>query len=117
MNFDNMDSAADDSDYEYSLSDFETFDFPDEETETATVVGELLDIAENVGKYDSTAYLLSDENGEKVMVWGNGSINAGFDNAPIETGDTVGIRQTGETYSNEYGEFAQYEVRFQKADA
>lgn len=117
MEFDNMDSAAGgESEYEYQLTDFETFDFPDDPDETATVVGELLDIAENVGKYDSTAYLLSDENGEKVMVWGNGSINAGFDNAPIETGDTVGIRQTGETYENDYGEFSQYEVRFQKAD-
>jgi len=116
MNFDEMESTAGvESEDDYNLDNFESYDFPEDETETATVVGELLKVIEEIGQYDSTAYLLEDEEGEKVMVWGNSSINAGFENGDIEAGDTVGIRQTGETYENEYGTFAQYEVRFQKA--
>lgn len=115
MNFDEMEStAAENGNDDYDLQDFDAFDFPDA-GESATVVGELLKVIEEIGKYDSTAYLLNDEEGENVMVWGNASINAGFENGDIEVGDSVGIRQTTETYENEYGEFAQYEVRFQKA--
>lgn len=116
MNFDDMETTADETSGNYDYDDFETFSFPDDENETATVVGELLSVDEEIGKYDSTVYLMETPDGEKVMVWGNGSINAAFDPELIEIGDTVGIRQTGETYENDYGTFAQYEVRFQKAD-
>lgn len=112
-NFADM-TAANGNDYEYDFEDFETFEFPDEDGETATVVGELLARRTEVGRYDSTVYLLESD-GEKVMVWGNGSIDAAFENSDAEVGDMLGIRKTGETYTNEYGTFPSYEVRFSKA--
>lgn len=106
-------AGADESDDDYDLqNDFQTVELEDAGD---TVVGELIDVLEDIGKYDSMAYLMESD-GEKVMVWGNASINAGFDAADdIEAGDMVGIQKTDRTYENEYGEFAQYEVRFQKA--
>lgn len=111
--FDAM-TVAGGNDYEYDFDDFETFDFPDEDDATATVVGELLARQTEVGQYDSTVYLLESD-GEKIMVWGNGSIDAAFENSDAETGDMFGIRKTGETYENKYGTFPDYEVRFSKA--
>jgi hypothetical protein len=98
---------------DYDLQNFESFDFEDAGD---TVVGELLKRIEEVGKYESTVYLLESD-GEKVMVWGNGSIDAAYDAADdeIEVGDMVGFQKTDRTYENEYGEFAQYDVRYQKA--
>ena len=116
MNFEEMESTADvEAGDDYDLDNFEEYSFPEDSSDTATVVGELLKVIEEMGQYDSTAYLLESEDSGKLLVWGNASINAGFENGDIEAGDTVGIRQTGETYENEYGEFPQYEVRFQKA--
>ena len=117
MEFDQMESPAG-SESDYDLDDFEAVEWPDENEATKTVVGELLTVIEEIGKYDSTAYLLENEEGEQIMVWGNGSINTGFsqaEEAGLEEGDHVGIRKTGETYENEYGEYPQFEVRFQSA--
>lgn len=118
MNFDEMESAtADESGYDYD--DFDTVEWPgtNEDPETKTVVGELLQMDEDVGKYGSTVYLLETEDGENVLIWGNGSIDAAVQNADnLEVGDTLGIRQTGETYTNDYGTFPQFDVRYQKAE-
>ena len=115
MNFDEMQSTRGGNDNEYDFDDFEAVEWPDE-GEAKTVVGELLAIRENVGKYDSSVYLLEDEDGENVMVWGNGAIDNAVDNADnLEVGDSIGIRQTGETYDNKYGTFKAFEVRYQKA--
>lgn len=119
MNFEEMETTAPESQYDYDLNDFATVEWPDDVNEAKTVIGELLHVAEGVGQYDSTAYLLEDEDGDRVMVWGNASINAAFGRAEdggLEVGDTVGIRQTGETYENKHGEFASFEVRYAKAD-
>lgn len=113
-----METADAGSDYDYDLNDFAAVEWPDAEDDVHTVVGELVHVAEDIGQYDSTAYLLEGEDGEKIMVWGNGSIDAAMNRAfdgEAEVGDTFGIRQTGETYENKYGEFASFEVRFSKA--
>lgn len=106
------------TEYEYDLDNFEAVEWPEADSATKTVVGELLEIVEEIGQYDSTAYLLENEEGSKVMVWGNGPIDNGIEQAReagLEVGDTVGIRKTGETYENKYGEFQSFEVRFQSA--
>lgn len=107
-------TGGDESDDSYDLqNDFQTVEMEDAGD---TVVGELIDVLEDIGQYDSRAYLLESD-GEKVMVWGNASINAAYDSAEddIDAGDMLGIQRTDRTYENEYGEFAQYEVRYQKA--
>ena len=53
MNFDEMQKANGASDYEYDFDDFDTVQWP-EDGEAKTVIGELLAILEDVGKYDST---------------------------------------------------------------
>lgn len=113
-----MESASGGNDFDHNLDDFEAVEWPDDNDATKTVVGELLTTVEDIGQYDSTAYLLENEEGDKVMVWGNGSINNGFSQAleaGLEEGDNVGIRKTGETYTNKYGEYPSFEVRFQSA--
>ena len=118
MEFDDLENTASGNDYEYDLDDFEAVEWP-EQGEVRTVVGELLTTVEGIGQYDSTAYLLNTEADENVMVWGNSSIDAQMENAKengLTEGDVVGIRQTGETYTNEYGEFKQYAIRFQSQD-
>lgn len=123
MKFDNLDKSAGSNEQEYDLDNFSEHTFTDTGTEndpdpaTETVVGQLLTVLEEVGKYDSRLYLLETEADGKVMVWGNGGIDSQIDTAREEKGltegDTLGIRQTGETYTNQYGEFAEYRVRFQ----
>ena len=114
MNFDNMQKTGG-NDNEYDFDDFDTVEWPDE-GESKTVVGELLAIVEDVGKYDTDVILLSDEDGDDVMVWSNGAIGAALDRAEdLEVGDNVGIRQTGDTYENKYGTFKSFDVRYQKA--
>lgn len=119
MNFEDMRSTAGNDDENYDYDDFATVEWPGTKTdpETKTVVGELLQMDEDVGKYDSTVYLIEDEDGEKVLVWGNGSIDAAVSNAEdLSVGDTIGIRQTGDTYTNDYGTFPQFDVRYQNAE-
>lgn len=117
MEFDELDETAAGTEYEYDLDDFEAVEWPDK-GEVKTVVGELLTTVENIGQYDSRAYLLENEEGKQIMVWGNSSINNQIDLARdngLEAGDHIGIRQTGETYNNKYGTFKQFNVRFQSA--
>lgn len=106
-------TGGNDSENDYDLQNFDAYDFGDAGD---TVVGELLKRIEEVGQYETTVYLLESD-GEKVMVWSNASIEAGYDAAEddIEAGDMLGIQKTDRTYENEYGEFAQYDVRYQKA--
>ena len=111
MDFDDLDGGRE-SDNDYDFDNWETVSLDGGEA----VVGELEAVIENVGQYDSTVYLIT-EGDDRIMMFGNASINAGVDNAGVEEGDMLGIRNTGETYSNKYGEFDQYEVRFKKADA
>lgn len=117
MNFDDLETTYDDSD-DYDFDNWETLELDDA---GAAVVGRLEAVIENIGQYDSTAYLIevsSDDNSDvrRVMVWGNASINAGFESAEAGEGDMLGIRNTGETYENEYGEYPEYEVRYSVVD-
>lgn len=117
MNFDDLETTYDDSN-DYDFDNWETLELDDA---GAAVVGRLEAVIENIGQYDSTAYLIevSSEDNEdvrRVMVWGNASINAGFENAEASEGDMLGIRNTGETYENEYGEYPEYEVRYSVVD-
>lgn len=118
MEFDELENTASGTEYEYDLDDFRAVEWP-ETGEVKTVVGELLTTVEDIGKYNSRAYLLEAEDGEQVMIWGNSSINTQIDTARengLSEGDTVGVRQTGETYTNKHGEFDQFSVRFQSED-
>lgn len=111
MNFGDLDGGFDESDDDYDFDNWETTDLDGGEA----VVGELEAVIENVGQYDSTVYLIT-EGDDQIMLFGNASINAGFENSDAEAGDMLGIRNTGEQYTNDYGSFDQYEVRFKKAE-
>jgi hypothetical protein len=114
INFDEMNPTNDVSQYDYD--DFEEVEWPDE-GEEKTVIGEILQIDHEVGKYDSSVYLLETTDGDQVLIWGNGSIDKAV--GRIETlgiGDTLAIRHTGETYENKYGTFHSFDVRYQNAD-
>lgn len=109
--FAEMESTAPETDGEdYDLDNWETRDL---DADGETVVGELVAVLEDVGKYDARVYLLETDDG-KEMVFGNGSIDAAFDRIEADTDEieSLGIRNTGETYENQYGEFTEYGVRY-----
>ena len=102
---------------EYDYDDFETVEWPDDDSEEMTVMGEILSIDHNVGKYDSTVYLLHSPDDGKLLVWGNGAINTAVEKIEnLGYGDWLAIRHTGETYENKYGEFPSFDVRFKRSD-
>lgn len=109
--FDDMATTAPDTEQDYDLDAWDTRDL---DGDGETVVGELESVLSDVGKYDARVYLIKTDDG-KEMVFGNASIDAAFDNIEADADDVdgIGIRNTGETYENEYGEFAQYEVRYE----
>lgn len=112
MNFDELDGGFDgNNDDDYDFDNWDTVNLDSGEA----VVGELETVIEDVGQYDSTVYLIVEDD-EQIMLFGNASIDAGYENGDAEPGDMLGIRHTGETYTNDYGEFDQYEVKFKKAD-
>lgn len=112
IGFDDLESANDfeNDDDSYDFENWSTVNFDDE----SEIVGRLEAALEDIGKYDSMAYLINDD-GRKRLVWGNGSIDAAFEDCDAEEGDMFGVRKTGETYTNDYGTFDQYEVRYLKA--
>lgn len=109
--FDDLETTAG-GESDYDLDEWERADLDES---GATVVGDLEAVLEDVGQYDATVYLIETEDNGSIMVFGNASINAGFENAEADAEDMtmVGIRNTGETYENKHGEFPQFEVRYQ----
>ena len=115
MNFSDLDSTAPESeDDDYDLDDFENVEL-DEAGDI--LIGELLDVLENVGQYDARIYLFETDDGKKMM-FGNASADAGYDQiaddgeTDADEIDVLGIQKTDRTYENDFGEFAQYEVRY-----
>lgn len=109
--FDDLERSGPESGNDYNFDNWTTIDLDDGEA----VVGELEAVIEGVGQYDSTVYLIEGDDG-KEMLFGNASIDAGFENSDAEAGDMLGVQNlAGETYENAHGEFDQYEVRFKKA--
>jgi hypothetical protein len=76
-----------------------------------TIVGELVRIQEDAGEYDSRLYELQVDLGEYRVMWGRKNIDLKVDSAGIETGEVIGIRNTGETFETENGEGYVFDVR------
>lgn len=81
-----------------------------------SIVGTLADVVEEAGEYRQRLYKIRDGSGPVKLVWGKASINRQVDAGGIEVGDTIGIRNTGKTYTNRRGDVGvEYEVRVGKA--
>ena len=77
-----------------------------------SLVGEIREIKENCGQYDSRVYKIARGLGDVVLMWGKASIDRQVDSADLGPGVVVGIRNTGDTYQTETGnEGTEYEVR------
>lgn len=113
MSFDDLNGAeTDDSDEsEYP----ETHGLDEYLDDGESVVGVLQEHKTDVGKYDSSVYVLKLDEDTTVGFWGNGSVDAQFDELGVQVGDVMGIARDG-TYENKYGEFTNYEVRFKSFD-
>lgn len=108
FDFGELDSANDNSGSDYP----ETFDLDEKGDE---IVGRIVDVRENVGKYDKTVFEIDD--GDDVWtVWLNASMKYQVEEMGLGAGDIVGFRNTGETYENDYGTFPAHEVRGKKSE-
>lgn len=88
--------------------DLEWLDLDDGES----VVGEIREIKENCGEFNSRVYKISRGLGDVVLMWGKASIDRQIDAADLGAGDVVGIRNTGKSYSTDNGnEGIEFEVR------
>jgi hypothetical protein len=109
-----------------SLSEVESDNFEDEEVEWLDldekgdeVVGEILEISEDVGDWDSRIYKLeSPDHDVPVVFWGKRSIDGKVDRAAagdgLESGDVLFVRNTGETYETKNGRGTEYQVKYEK---
>jgi len=80
--------------------------------EGESVVGEIREIKENCGDYDSRVYKIARGLGDVCLLWGKASIDRQIDSGDLGPGSVVGIKNTGETYTTESGnEGTRYEVR------
>lgn len=87
-------SNADDSDDDAEWLDLDEGDH---------VVGELREVKENCGEFDSRVYTISRGPGDEVLMWGKASIDRGIDNLEAEPGDVVFIQNTGEQFETDDG--------------
>lgn len=79
------------------------------------VAGELIQVRDNAGEFDSRLYKIESPDYDlPVCVWGNRSINGKVDRNGVSEGDTVLFRNTGESYKTKNGKGVEFEVRYKK---
>lgn len=108
--FDSLEPVAE-TGYDDSDDDAEWIDKEDLDEPGWTIVGELVRIQHNCGEHDSTIYELKVDLGENRVFWARASMMYQIENSDIDTGDVIGIRNTGETYEANGDEAFEYEVR------
>lgn len=101
-NLDGFDSA----DSNGGEDDAEWFDF---DAEGDWVIGEVTNIAEDCGQYDSRVYTLATDDGP-VCFWGKAAIDSSVDKLGVEEGWSLYVERAG-TYENQYGEQINYDVK------
>lgn len=105
FNFDELDGAEQQTEYP------ETFDLSEKGAE---IVGRIVGRRDDVGKYGKTVLEVEDD--EQVWtVWLSAAMKFQVDDMELTTGDIVGFRNTGDTYTNDHGTFPKHEVRGKKA--
>jgi hypothetical protein len=85
--------------------DAEWIDLTNEKNDafTESVEGEVREVKDNCGKYDSRIYKISRGPGDTVIFWGNASLDTQFDEAGLGPGDVIRFVNTGETYETKSG--------------
>ena len=106
-----------------ALTEVESDNFDDESVEWLdlesagdSVVGEVLEISDNVGDWDSRVYKLdSPDYDDPVVFWGKKSIDGKVDRADLEPGDVLYVENSGEEYETKNGTGVEFVVKYQKA--
>lgn len=111
--------ATNDSGLGVSFDDLETASVDADDADTQwldlesgdEIIGELVAVNTDCGEYDSRVYELKDEIGAPhKLIWGKASIDAQIDDLAIESGDVIGIRNTGVEFETDNGAGVEFEV-------